>query len=177
MHLLGPLALRTGSPSKQRQDLTPKKTVRGRPPGQENTYLLLLVSALLTEGILPKTVEIESRNRYGSNARTSSVTKGRLRLGEGRPGPCAHSALCSPRQRLCSQWVRDREAIVVAVHLAIQSRSQEIETWSRMPRGLIGGAPAFSPGRDAGVLGSSPASGSPQGACFSLCPSLCISHE
>ena len=47
---------------------------------------------------------------------------------------------------------------------------------------------AFSPGCDPGVLGSSPASGSLHGACFSLCCvsaslslslslSLCISHD
>ena len=34
---------------------------------------------------------------------------------------------------------------------------------------------AFSPGRDPGVLGSSPASGSLQGACFSLYLGLCLS--
>ena len=36
-------------------------------------------------------------------------------------------------------------------------------------------APAFGSGRDPGDPGSSPASGSPHGACFSLC--LCLSHE
>ena len=39
----------------------------------------------------------------------------------------------------------------------------------------------FSPGRDPGVPGLSPTSGSLQGACFSLCLclclSLCVSHE
>ena len=42
-------------------------------------------------------------------------------------------------------------------------------------------ATAFSPGRDLGVWGSSPASGSLHGACFSLCLSLflslSLSHE
>ena len=42
------------------------------------------------------------------------------------------------------------------------------------PGWLSGGAPAFGPGRDPGVLGSSPASGFPQGACFSLCLCLCL---
>ena len=37
------------------------------------------------------------------------------------------------------------------------------------PRCLCGWASAFSPGRDPRVPGSSPTSGSPQGACFSLC--------
>ena len=38
-----------------------------------------------------------------------------------------------------------------------------------MPGRLSGGASAFGPGHDPGVLGSSPASGLPHGACFSLC--------
>ena len=40
---------------------------------------------------------------------------------------------------------------------------------------------SFSSGRDPGVMGLSPASGFPQGACFSLCLCLCfslrVSHE
>ena len=35
--------------------------------------------------------------------------------------------------------------------------------------------PAFGPGRDPGVLGSSPTSGSLHGVCFSLCLCLCLS--
>ena len=52
-----------------------------------------------------------------------------------------------------------------------------------VPEWLSGGASAFDSGHDPGVLGSSPASGSPQRACFSLCLcvclslSLCVSHE
>ena len=42
-----------------------------------------------------------------------------------------------------------------------------------IPRCLSGLAPAFGPGYDPGVLGSSPALGSLHGACFSLCLSLC----
>ena len=38
-----------------------------------------------------------------------------------------------------------------------------------IPGWLSGFAPAFGPGRDPGVLGSSPTSGSWHGACFSLC--------
>ena len=46
--------------------------------------------------------------------------------------------------------------------------------------GCLGGSaveclPAFGPGRDPGVPGSSPTSGSLQGACFSLCLCLCLS--
>ena len=40
---------------------------------------------------------------------------------------------------------------------------------------LSGGVSAFGSGRDPGFLGWSPASGSPQGACFSLCLCLCLS--
>ena len=58
-------------------------------------------------------------------------------------------------------------------------------TYMKCPRqGHRGGsavASAFGSGRDPRVQGSSPASGSLQGACFSvclcLCPSLCVSHE
>ena len=50
-----------------------------------------------------------------------------------------------------------------------------------IPGGLSGGAPAFGPGRDTGVPGWSPMSGSLRGACFSLCLclclSLCVSHK
>ena len=44
-----------------------------------------------------------------------------------------------------------------------------------IPGWLIGLAPAFGPGRDPGVLGSSPTSDSWHGACFSLCLYLCLS--
>ena len=51
----------------------------------------------------------------------------------------------------------------------------------RVPGWLSDWASAFGPGRDPGVLGSSPTSGSLHGACFSLCLclclSLCVSHE
>ena len=36
---------------------------------------------------------------------------------------------------------------------------------------------AFGPGCDTGDPGSSPTLGSLHGACFSPCPSLCVSHE
>ena len=42
-----------------------------------------------------------------------------------------------------------------------------------IPGWLSGLAPAFGPGRDPGVPGSSPTSGSWHGACFSLCLCLC----
>ena len=49
------------------------------------------------------------------------------------------------------------------------------------PQWLSGWASAFSSGSDPGVLGSSPALGSSQGACSSFCLcfclSLCVSHE
>ena len=44
-----------------------------------------------------------------------------------------------------------------------------------IPGWLSGLAPAFSPGRDSGVLRSRSASGSLHGACFSLCLCLCLS--
>ena len=43
------------------------------------------------------------------------------------------------------------------------------------PRGSDGEVSAFGSGCDPGVLGSSPASGSLEGACFSLCLFLCLS--
>ena len=43
------------------------------------------------------------------------------------------------------------------------------------PWWLSGLAPAFGPEHDPGVPGSSPTSGSRQGACFSLCLCLCLS--
>ena len=50
-----------------------------------------------------------------------------------------------------------------------------------IPGWLSSLAPAFHPGHDPGLSGSSPTSGSLQGACFSLCLcpylSLCASHE
>ena len=52
---------------------------------------------------------------------------------------------------------------------------------SGRPGWLSGPTSAFSSGCDPRVLGSSPASGSWWGACFSfclcLCPSLCVCHE
>ena len=45
----------------------------------------------------------------------------------------------------------------------------------RAPGWPSGWAFAFGSGYDPGVLGSSPALGSPWGACFSLCLSLCLS--
>ena len=52
------------------------------------------------------------------------------------------------------------------------------------PGWLSGLSTTFGPGRDPGDPGSSPTSGSPRGACFSLCLccvsaslSLCVSHE
>ena len=57
---------------------------------------------------------------------------------------------------------------------------QRANNWPA-PGWLNGWASAFSSGRDPGVLGSSPPSGSLQGACFSLCLclflSLSVSHE
>ena len=46
----------------------------------------------------------------------------------------------------------------------------------RTPKGLNGWASAFSSGWDPGILGLSPASGSPWGACFSfyVSASLCV---
>ena len=44
-----------------------------------------------------------------------------------------------------------------------------------IPGWLSGLVPAFGPGHDPGVLGSSPASGSLHGACFSVCLCLCLS--
>ena len=38
-------------------------------------------------------------------------------------------------------------------------------------------APAFGPGRDLGVLGLSPVSGSLHGVCFSLCLCVCVSNK
>ena len=46
-------------------------------------------------------------------------------------------------------------------------------SFKESPLGRLGGS-AFGSGRDPGVLGSSPALGSLQGACFSLA-SLCVS--
>ena len=44
--------------------------------------------------------------------------------------------------------------------------------------GSLGGSSAtFSSGHDPGDLGLSPSSGSQHGASFSLCLSLCVSHE
>ena len=44
-----------------------------------------------------------------------------------------------------------------------------------IPGWLSALAPAFGPGHDPEVLGSSPASRSLHGACFSLCLCLCLS--
>ena len=44
-----------------------------------------------------------------------------------------------------------------------------------IPGWLSSLAPAFGPGLDPGVRGSSPTSGSLHGACFSLCLCLCLS--
>ena len=44
-----------------------------------------------------------------------------------------------------------------------------------IPGWLSGLEPAFGPGRDPGVPGSSPTSGSWRGACFSLLLCLCLS--
>ena len=55
--------------------------------------------------------------------------------------------------------------------LLVQSKGLAIG----IPGWLSGLEPAFGPGRDPGVLGSSPTSGSRHGACFSLCLCLCLS--
>ena len=47
----------------------------------------------------------------------------------------------------------------------------------RAPEWLSGWTSAFSSGCDPGVLGWSPKLASPQGVCFCLCLSLCVSHE
>ena len=44
-----------------------------------------------------------------------------------------------------------------------------------IPGWLSGLVPAFGPGHDPGVPGSSPASGSLHGACFCLCLCVCVS--
>ena len=61
----------------------------------------------------------------------------------------------------------------------IEVFAKESKFWA--PGWLSGWAPAFGSGHDPRVLGLGPASGSLQGACFSLCLclcfSLCVSHE
>ena len=52
-------------------------------------------------------------------------------------------------------------------HFFIKNPAQGAPGW------LSGRASAFGTRHDPGVLGSSPMSGSPQGACFSLCLCLC----
>ena len=54
-------------------------------------------------------------------------------------------------------------------HLILIILSDGIPGW------LSGLATAFGPGRDLGVPGWSPTSGSLRGACFSLCLCLCLS--
>ena len=54
-------------------------------------------------------------------------------------------------------------------------KNQLNEMQSGIPGWLSGLVPAFGPGHDSGVPGSSPISGSLHGACFSLCLSLSLS--
>ena len=51
----------------------------------------------------------------------------------------------------------------------------EVLGWGHLGGSVVEQASTFGPGRDTGVLGSSPISGSLQGACFSLCLCLCLS--
>ena len=78
------------------------------------------------------------------------------------PKTCPHFPSHLPLQTMLT-WVR----VMVSPHLQIRKLRQGIPGW------LSGLAPAFGPGRNPGVLGSSAASGSRHGACFSLCLCLC----
>ena len=49
--------------------------------------------------------------------------------------------------------------------------------WAWAPGWLSGWVSAFSSGCDPGVLGLSPVPGLPQGVCYSLCLSVCVSHK
>ena len=72
------------------------------------------------------------------------------------------------------------------VHFAPRSRDSPMLTWIKMVNmgtsgWLMGWASALGSQHDPRVPGSSPASGSLRGACFSLClclfPILCVTHE
>ena len=78
--------------------------------------------------------------------------------------------------RECFPWRReDTKGYMEAVFHRFEKFSSGTPEW------FSGWVPAFGSGHDPGVLGLSPASGSLQGACFSLCLclclSLCVSHE
>ena len=64
------------------------------------------------------------------------------------------------------QGDRRRSIKEPANHTSHRSKIENTGT----PRWLRGLAPAFGPGHDPGVLGSSPTSGSLRGACFSPLP-------
>ena len=78
--------------------------------------------------------------------------------------------------------------LLLGFQVLVWGAGQEKKDWvglrnktEGIPGWLSSLVPAFSPGPDPGVPGSSPTSGSLHGACFSLCLCLClslsVSHE
>ncbi|XP_072647567.1 cotranscriptional regulator ARB2A isoform X21 [Canis lupus baileyi] len=72
----------------------------------------------------------------------------------------------------CCNWVSSSEPLDTSVESMLPDCPR---VSAGTPGWLSGLASAFCPGRDPGVLGSSPTSGSLHGACFSLCLYLCLS--
>ena len=102
----------------------------------------------------------KSLSGMGQNSLWSEKQRGRTVCGEG--GPMVSWARCSSELA----WNTTRWP---GTALLAKTTGQGIPGW------LSGFAPAFGPGRDPGVQGWSPASGSLHGACFSLCLCLCLS--
>ena len=120
--------------------------------------------------------------------READTGRGRSRLPMGSPmwdsipGPQDHTL--SQRHQTLNHWTTQ------ASHLFFPNMKTSkcylpVVIFSSKPfrghLGISGWASAFGSGCDPGVLGSSPASGYTQGACFSLCLclclSVCVSHE
>ena len=65
-----------------------------------------------------------------------------------------------------TEWIPTRPIYMLSIHFNLKTSGKKKK--KGIPGWLSGLAPAFVPGRNPGVPGSSPASGSQHGACFSL---------
>ena len=85
---------------------------------------------------------------------------------------CAHSPGLSPHTAsFPSLAYHSLTSLSLLVYACLTSRKDKLGA----PAWFSGWASAFGSGRDPWVLGLSPATGSPQGACLSLCLCLCLS--
>ena len=105
-----------------------------------------------------------------------------MQLGQGRLGIWAQKLLCCGARHIShlssntQDQARMKKALPDRIGLTLPNPFRSHPTL-RIPGWLSGLGPAFSPGCNPRVPGSSPASGSLHGACFSLCLCPCLSFN